>query len=268
MYSVSRSTVRPKPEEILTAYPRQGDWYSIVICDLHDLIPVPALQVKLYQENTEDGGYQKTEKGTYITKYATEEQYTGDIALSPVYNFSTSMEIYEQLGRDSREAVDAVKALCNSYPTAYFWHNGDVDDACNFHGLHIHLLQATRAGERISTDWPMKSAGQKLKRHNITVRTQKVNNMDALTRHLLQQPRMLLGSNNLELCARIIKLRPSVKDDNYADIDFNRDDDQERAKEMLEGSSGVTNYLKKSLGMKPTATATSGDIVPPLDHTY
>ena len=77
---------------------------------------------------------------------------------------------------------------------------------------------------------------------------------------------MFLGSNNLEMCARIIKLRPSVKN-NYADIDFNKDDDQERAKEMLEGTSGVTNFLKKSLGMKPTATATSLDIVPPQDPT-
>ena len=203
------------------------------------------------------------ERGNFLTKYAVEEDYTKDIALRPVSTFSNPMEIYNELSRDSREAVDAVKALCNGYPTAYFWHNGDVDDACNFHGLHIHLLQATSNGARISIDWPMKNARTKIKRHNITVRTQKVNNMDALTGHLISQPRMLLGSNYLEMCARIIRLKPTVKDDNYTEVDFNKDDDTERAKEMLEGTTGVTNYLKKTLGMKSLKTSTADTVPPP-----
>ena len=207
------------------------------------------------------GGYQKTDRGIYLTKYAVEEDYTKEIALRPVSKFSTPMEIYNELNRQSREAVDAVKALCNAYPTAFFWHNGDEDDACSFHGLHIHLLQAKSNGARISTNWPMKNARNKLKRHNITVRTQKVNNMDGLTRHLMTQPRMLLGANNLEMCARIVKLQPTVKDDNYTEVDFAKDDDSERAKEIMEGTTVVTNYLKKTLGMKTLKTSTA-DIAP------
>ena len=102
-------------------------------------------------------------------------------------------------------------------------------------------------GTRISTDWPMKNARTKLKRHNINVKTKKVMNMDGLTRHLLTQPRMLLGGNNLELYTRIVRLRPTIKNDTYTDVDFGKDDDAERAKEMMEGSTGVTNYLKKTL---------------------
>ena len=103
--------MRPRPEETLTVQARAGDWYSIVICDLQDLITVPAVQVKLFLEDEENGGYQKTERGNYLTKYATEEDYIKEIALRPVSSFSTPLEIYNELNRDSKEAVTRTPLL-------------------------------------------------------------------------------------------------------------------------------------------------------------
>ena len=69
------------------------------------------------------------ERGNYITKYATEDDYSKEIALRPVSTFSTPIEMYNELGRDAKEATDAVKSLCNAYPTV-FLHNSEPDDAC------------------------------------------------------------------------------------------------------------------------------------------
>ena len=65
------------------------------------------------------------------------------------------------------------------------------------------------------------------------------------------------------MCVRIVRLCPTVKEDTHTDVDFERDDDVERAKEAMEGTTGVTNYLKKTLGMKTLTKTSTADIAPP-----
>lgn len=41
------------------------------------------------------------------------------------------------MSEDSKTAVNSVKAFFRQRHSAFFWHNGDSDTLCSFHGLHI-----------------------------------------------------------------------------------------------------------------------------------
>lgn len=248
----------------MIAHPHEREWYSIVICNLKNLVTIPAIQVKTYIEE-ESGEFKKNDKGTYFTSYATEKDYVNDIALKPAATFCTPLEIYNSLSREQREVTDAIKFLCNSYPTAYIWHNGQADDGCKFHGLHVHLIQS--CSQKISGDFVMRQAKQRLQRHDVEVKTQRINQVDALTRHLLTKPRFLLGVNNMDLCARIVRLRPTVRNEEYTEVDFEKDDDAEAAKEMINATMGITNYLCKTLNVKPNEP-TKDPVVAPQAKSY
>ena len=66
--------------------------------------------------------------------------YREGISLYTTHNFATQIERYNELSEDQKIIVDSIKQICNTFPTAFFWHNGHADDQCQFIGLHIHLL--------------------------------------------------------------------------------------------------------------------------------
>lgn len=62
-------------------------------------------------------------------------------------------------------------------------------------------------------------------KYNVDIKAQKVQHLEAILYYLQQEPRVLLGCNNLSLCARLKKTR--AKNPFYAavvPIDFTKDD--------------------------------------------
>lgn len=85
-----------------------------------------------------------------------------------------------------------------------------------------------------------KQLKKKLASYGFSVRTQKVNKADAIFAHLQKEARILIGSNNLTLCGKLIKTKEKSSD---MSIDFTLQDLQE----MQEDQPGVGSYFYEKL---------------------
>lgn len=90
-----------------------------------------------------------------------------------------------------------IKSFCNSLPCTFWWHNGNQDDKCQFHGLHIHLIVVQK--QSLEQAGKYRTMKRVLNTLNVQCKYQKVRNLDALIAHLQTPPRVLLGANNAEL---------------------------------------------------------------------
>ena len=95
---------------------------------------------------------------------------------------------------------------------------------------------------------------QRLRRHGINIKLQKVRNIDALTWHLLEPPRTLLICNHMQLCGLITRFS---KIDNNGDmgvadldIDFNNEEEPVVDQSVVETSSAI-NWIQKHLNNRP-----------------
>ena len=206
---VFRMNVKKRPFELLGSLSRDEDWYSVVISRLDDWNIGPHMILnKVYMED-EEGQYQETNSaGIYKSVYATEQMFVDGIYKKPMHNLSTTLEVYNSLSVEQKEIIDGIKSIANNFPSAFFWHDGKADDGCQFIGLHVHLLVSCK--DQLSQVYSYRNISQRLKRHGVDVKSQKVRNLDALTRHLLLPPRTLLGCNNMQMCGLISRLMLQV----------------------------------------------------------
>lgn len=142
---------------------------------------------------------------------------------------------------DAQKIVaNEVKRFLNFRPMTCMWHNGTVDQGCEFHGLHLHVVM--QSAYKIIDSSYCKRLKKKLAAYGISVRTQKVNKALAILAHLQKEPRVLVGSNNLILCAKLIQTKGKNDDPN---IDFSLQDLQEMGNyfdEKLKVHSNKTTY--------------------------
>ena len=225
-----------KPEELLSAHPKDCDWFSVVITGFEGLMTTEHIQSKIYVPD-DNGGYRRTNSGAYMSHYTNQTEYEEGIELYPVNHFSTCISSYDKLDKDAKEVVDGLKHLLNNFPSAAFWHDGNVDDACQFNGLHLHVLAAV--DKKLSQITMIRTLKTKLARHNVTVRCQHVRYIENLCRHLQTEPSVLLGCNNLDLCAILRRTKPltEAQQEPHVDTDFKMDEIyEEEIEESKRGS--------------------------------
>lgn len=234
-------------------------FYSVVIGNLGEYVQPNFIQTRIYK-NDENGNIKKTSKGTPLGRYADSTDYhnsTNGIRDLPVYSFATPADIYSSMTDDQQQACNAIKRFCNKFPTAFIWHNGLADKACQFNGLHIHLIMSTQG--RLQELGPFRTMKHILYRYGMHVHQQKVRSLDAILAHLQEKPRELLGANNLILCSRLIKSNKN-KILLYADIniDFNIDETDEKKAELDQGNN-MSNLLQYN--PEQAKTSTIADII-------
>ena len=214
--------VKRRPIELLGSITHDTDWYSVVISriDEQNILPHFILN-KVYLEE-EDGQFEETNTtGIYKSCYATEKMFEEGIYKHPKHNLSTTLQVYNEMTLEQKEIVDSIKGIANNFPSAFFWHDGKSDDHCQFIGLHIHLLAASP--EQLPHVYNYRNLTTRLRRHGVDVKSQRVRNIDALTRHLMQPPRTLLGCNNMQLCGLITRIvnMNGAGDTGAVDVDIN-----------------------------------------------
>ena len=130
---VFRMNVKRRPFELLQTLCRDEEWYSVVISRLDDWNIGPHMVLsKVYLEG-EDGDYQETNSsGVYKSTYATEEMFEAGIHKRPYHNLSTTLDVYNGLSLEQKEIVDGIKGIANNFPCAYWWHDGQHDEGCQF----------------------------------------------------------------------------------------------------------------------------------------
>lgn len=146
----------------------------------------------------------------------------------PTNHFATPLDTYNKLTDEGREIVDSIKYFANNFPTSFIWHDGVADDECQFHGLHVHMICAS--DKKLSQITMVKTTKQRLSRHRVDIKCQKVRYINNLARHLQTAPRQLLGCNNLNLCPILHanKPEPDEAEEAYCDVNFQQDDSQDK----------------------------------------
>lgn len=192
---------REKPMEILTKA------YSIVVSNLKELITPETVQCRLYLLD-DVGNIVRSEKGNPLGEYATGTVYENkQIYDRPALAYSTPMDIYNGMNETEQKANNAVKTLFNGLPSVFIWHNGDEDSRCQFHGLHIHGIVYVPTDTTLCQLQIFRKSKLSLKEQGIILRSEVVRNETALMIHLQQQPRVVMGCNNLVLLSKLVKTR-------------------------------------------------------------
>lgn len=153
----------------------------------------------------EDGSIKESNSGTPCGRFANSldfENGHNGIRDNPIYHFSTPVHTYNVMNDAQKIVTNEIKRFLNNRPMAAMWHNGNSDKDCQFHGLNLHVVM--HSAYKIIDSAPCKRLKKKLAAYGISLRTQNVNKALALLAHLQKEPRVLLGSNNLMLCAKLI----------------------------------------------------------------
>ena len=156
------------------------------------------------------------------------------------------------MSREQKMTIDSIKNTLNHFSGAVWWHDGKADDNCKFHGLHIHAIFGCE--KELSKTYHFRTFRNRLNISGkipgsdstpIDVKTQHVKFPDSLIRHLNQEPRILLGVNNIYLAARIHKVETSPKTEDNRDIDpgvdFTKDDYMDQLKENTKIVESITS---------------------------
>lgn len=201
---------KDKPMETLTRDVDDVDQYkaySVVVSNLQGLITPETIQSRLYVLD-DSGNITKSEKGNPLGEYATQEIYEKRLIYQrPTLAFSTPMEIYNGMNELQQKANNAVKTLFNGLPSVFIWHNGDEDSRCQFHGLHIHGIVYAKKDTSLCQLQMFRKTKLSLKDQGIVIRSEVVRNVSAILIHLQQQPRMVMGCNNLALLGKLERTR-------------------------------------------------------------
>lgn len=199
-----------RPIEIAEEIVGADNWFSVVISNIEDKIQLQDVQNKIYEICEGGDGFQKTQSGNYLNKYAQVEEYNEGISLHPTHNFATQLERYNELSEEQKIIIDSIKQICNTFPCAFFWHNGNAEDKCQFIGLHIHLLLGSK--HQLSQIYRYRNIVSMMKSRGVDVRSQKVRYLQALVKQLLTPPRILMGCNNIQLCSQLHRWKKEVDD--------------------------------------------------------
>lgn len=243
---------RKRPIELAEEIVSAENWYSIVISNRANKIQVQDIQNKIYTENENEEGFVQSQHGAYITRYAEINDYQEGIALHTTHNFATQLERYNELSEDQKIIVDSVKQIANTFPSAFFWHNGEVDGKCQFIGLHIHMLVGSK--DQLTQIYRYRTLVSKFKARGVDVKSQKARYLQALGKHLLKPPRLLMGCNNIHLCAQLHRWKneaesmidPTPENDLQA-FNFEKDElpiESNKPQEGVTGLNYLTDFLK------------------------
>lgn len=243
---------RKRPIELAEEVVAADNWYSLVISKIDGKVQVQDIQNKIFTEKENEEGFQQTQSGAYMSKYAELEDYREGIALHTTHNFATQIDRYNELSEDQKIIVDSIKQISNTFPTAFFWHNGHADTQCQFIGLHIHMLVGSK--EQLSQIYRYRNLISKMKARGVDVKSQKVRHLQALGKHLLKPPRVLMGCNNMHLCSQLYRWSKEIQseqdpvdENNYEQFNFDRDEMPPETNKNEEGATGVnflSDYLK------------------------
>ena len=259
---------RKRPIEIAEEIVARDNWYSVVISNLDDKLEVQDIHSKIYTEvEGSEEGFQQTKTGGYICKYAEIEDYKEGISLHQIKR-------YNELTEDQKIIVDSIKQISNTFPTAFFWHNGNADDKCQFIGLHIHLLVGSK--EQLSQIYRYRNLVTKLKSRGVDVKSQKVRYLQALGKHLLKTPRLLMGCNNMQLCSQLHRwsketenMQEPTTENDYQNFNFDKDELPMETTKNQEGLTGVnflTDFLK--VNQKEKMLQKQDEHIPPRGKAY
>ena len=138
------------------------------------------------------------------------------------------------------------------FPCAFFWHNGHADDKCQFIGLHIHLLLGSK--DHLSQIYRYRNIVSKMQSRGLDVKSQKVRFLQALGKHLLKTPRILMGCNNIQFCSQIYRWKKEVDEtkdpiteNDFENFNFDKDEmplENNKNEEGLTGVNFLTSFLK------------------------
>ncbi|KAL4217968.1 hypothetical protein ACF0H5_022706 [Mactra antiquata] len=149
--------------------------------------------------------------------------------------------------------LNAIKQFCNEHPCTIFWHNGTTDDACKVNGFHMHIIVYNKGNLWHDSSW--RTCRKKLTNANVTVRVQKVKSLPAILNHLQQSPRILVGCNNVKLCAALIRYKDYKADYDIAD-QFQGD---EHVSESAADDNGQSSFLSDMMGWKEQSAVSNDD---------
>lgn len=221
-----------------------GETYSIVISNLGHYLQPDAIQNRIYTLDKE-GNPMTSSAGFPFATYATANHFTGEqgIFATPTLAFATPRNIYEQLADGPKDVTNILKTFVNGSPCAFFWHHGGVDDSCKFHGLHIHPV--VKSPTKLAQVNQYRVLKKVVGKYGLEVSCQKVQHLEGLLNHLQQEPRVLLGCNNLSLCARLKKT--CAKNPFYVVLDkpcFDKDECDPVAQKADDAGNFVLDLLK------------------------
>lgn len=122
-------TMKYPPLEMLAMEIDDHKAYSIVVCDLGNVITTECIQNRVYKLDT-NKEIETSERGNPLGEYAIPDFYEGhnDIRERPTMSFTTPLHIYQSMEETVQKQVNSLKSLFNSYPTAFIWHNGQADE--------------------------------------------------------------------------------------------------------------------------------------------
>lgn len=226
---------------------KQADCYSVVISNLQQFVQPDTIQNKLYQLDESTGLPKVTSSGSPYSRYAKPEDFQKEngIYKTPTYMLATPLQEYQSLCDPQKDVNNAIKTFCNRRPMAFFWHHGGAYSQCKFHGLHIHLVVQSQTP--LTDTHHCRVLKKVCKKYGVDVRTQKVHHLEALLHHLQEEPRILLGCNNISLCARLAKT--CKKNPFYTGIpvpDFEEDESAASGKQEDDAGKFIMAYY--SLG--------------------
>ena len=82
-----------------------------------------------------------TKQGQWYTEYAQKTEF-GEYGLVNrlVTDWTTPKENFSNMTQAGKKALTSLKKFMNNNQTIVFWHNGEIDDACEYKGFHLHLV--------------------------------------------------------------------------------------------------------------------------------
>ena len=97
-----------------------------------------------------------------------------------------------------------------------------------------------------------------MKSRGVDVKSQKVRYLQALGKHLLKPPRLLMGCNNMQLCSQLYRWSKEMQDvqdptpeNDYQEFNFDKDEMPMESTKNSEGLTGV-NFLRDFLKVDQT----------------
>lgn len=217
-----------------------------MISNLKHYVQPSYIQNRIYILDQKTGTPKCTSSRHPFGKYATSENFTDSdsgIAGYPSLCLSSPRNIFEGMNDQQKDVTNAVKTFCNKRPCCFFCHHGGDDSACRFHGLHIHIVAYSET--KLCDVYAYKVLKKVCAKYELDLKCQKIKHLEALLHHLQEEPRFLLSSNNLSLCARLKKTRgPNPFYAGLELTDFNADENNEVVQRMDDGGTFVCDILR------------------------
>lgn len=126
-----------------------------------------------------------------------DQQTHGDITDNIIIQWSTPLEIYNELKPESRSKINQIKNYINGRASALCYHNGQKDE-CQFHSVHYHIIVKLQTKEHhLTSNYAFKNLKKTIEPW--TVHTQKIVFLGNYALYLTKPPRIYQGTNNSDI---------------------------------------------------------------------